>query len=407
MTVKAIRQFLHNEASGGIVLLAASILALAWANSAWAPLYEGFLHLPAGLRLGPHGIEMSLHHWINDALMAVFFLLVGLEIKREILAGELSTPARAALPAIAAVGGMAAPALVYAGLTMGDPENLRGWAIPAATDIAFAVGVLALLGSRVPGSLRVFLLALAIMDDLGAIVIIAAFYTDGVAPTPLGFAIVCGVVLGWFNLIGVKRLTPYMLVGSVLWVCVLKSGVHATLAGVALAFAIPLRGNGAETEETPLHRLEHALHPWVAYGVLPVFAFANAGVPLAGVTLSSLSEPIPLGIALGLFLGKQSGVMLAVWIAVRMRWAPLPLGATWSQLYGVALLTGIGFTMSLFIGALAFDDPDKGIAVRLGVLAGSLASALAGYVVLAMRQPRAIGAREAVRRGEPDGLPPG
>ncbi len=406
MKLTAIRHFLHNEASGGIVLLAASILALVWANSASAPLYQGMLHLPAGLHLGPHGLEMSLHHWINDGLMAVFFLLVGLEIKREILTGELSTPARAALPAIAALGGMAAPALVYVGFNLGDPTNLHGWAIPAATDIAFAVGVLALLGKRVPTSLRVFLLALAIMDDLGAIVIIAAFYTEGVVPTALGFAAVCGLLLGWFNLIGVRRLTPYMIVGAVLWVCVLTSGVHATLAGVALAFAIPLRGDGNRTEEPPLHRLEHALHPWVAYLILPLFALANAGVPLDGITPASLLAPITLGVALGLFLGKQVGVMLAVWIAVRLRLAPLPAGASWYQLYGVAVLTGIGFTMSLFIGALAFNDPDKDVAVRLGVLAGSLASALVGYAVLA-RQPRGVAAPVRAQARELDGIPGG
>ncbi|WP_431857072.1 Na+/H+ antiporter NhaA [Azospirillum sp.] len=405
MKLTAIRHFLHNEASGGIVLLAASVAALVWANSAAAPLYEGLLHLPVGVHAGARGLEMSLHHWINDALMAVFFLLVGLEIKREVLAGELSTPARAALPAIAALGGMAMPALVYVGFNAGQPGNLHGWAIPAATDIAFAVGVLVLLGNRVPSSLRVFLLALAIMDDLGAIVIIAAFYTAGVAPTALGFAVACGVLLAWFNLIGVKRLTPYMIVGVVLWVCVLKSGVHATLAGVALAFAIPLRTDGAHGEKTPLHRLEHALHPWVAYLILPLFALANAGVPLAGITAESLLEPVTLGVALGLFVGKQVGVMLAVWIAVRLRLAPLPAGATWTQLYGVAVLTGIGFTMSLFIGALAFGGAaDKDVAVRLGVLVGSLASALCGYAVLAVQPARRAA---PARVAEPDGIPGG
>ncbi|WP_199229545.1 Na+/H+ antiporter NhaA [Azospirillum sp. TSO22-1] len=405
MKLTAIRQFLHNEASGGIVLLVASVVALVWANSTAAPLYQGLLHLPVGVHAGARGLEMSLHHWINDALMALFFLLVGLEIKREILAGELSTPARAALPAIAALGGMAMPALVYVGFNISRPDNLSGWAIPAATDIAFAVGVLALLGSRVPGSLRVFLLALAIMDDLGAIVIIAAFYTAGVVPTALGFAVACGVLLAWFNLVGVTRLTPYMIVGVVLWVCVLQSGVHATLAGVALAFAIPLRTNGAHGEETPLHRLEHALHPWVAYLILPLFALANAGVPLDGITADSLLEPVTLGVALGLFAGKQIGVMLAVWIAVRLRLAPLPAGATWAQLYGVAVLTGIGFTMSLFIGALAFGGAaDKDVAVRLGVLLGSLASALVGYAALAFQPVRRPAPAQAA---EPDGIPGG
>ena len=385
MKLPAIRDFLENEAAAGVALMIASAIALVWANSAAAPLYEALLALPVTVTAGGFGIDKPLILWINDGLMAVFFLVVGLEIKREVLAGELSNPSKAMLPGIAALGGMAVPALVYVVLNWGDPVTLQGWAIPAATDIAFAVGVLALLGSRVPTSLRIFLLALAIMDDLGAIVIIAAFYTHGIVPAALGFAAIAGLGLFWMNMVGVRRLTPYMLLGLVLWVCVLKSGVHATLAGVALAFAIPLRGGRHKDdvqEETPLHRLELALHPWVAFLILPVFALANAGVSLAGITPSSLAEPVPLGIALGLFLGKQLGVMLASGLAIRSGLSSLPAGATWAQFYGVSVLTGIGFTMSLFIGTLAFPDPAHAVAVRLGVLAGSIASALCGYALL-------------------------
>ncbi|NYZ17270.1 Na+/H+ antiporter NhaA [Azospirillum sp. RWY-5-1] len=387
MKLSAIRDFLHNEASAGLMLMAASVVALVWANSAAAPLYQTLLVTPVGVHVGGFGIEKGLILWINDGLMAVFFLLVGLEIKREVLVGELSSRERAMLPGIAAIGGMAVPALVYILFNMDNPETLRGWAIPAATDIAFAVGVLALLGPRVPTALRIFLLALAIMDDLGAIVIIAAFYTHHLAPAALGVAAMAALGLAWLNIMGTRSLTPYMLLGLVLWVAVLKSGVHATLAGVVLAFAIPLRtketspGPGAPS---PLHRLEHALHPWVAFLIVPVFALANAGVPLDGITPAILLEPIPLGIALGLFLGKQVGVMLATWLAVRTRMAALPEGTTWMQFYGVSLLTGIGFTMSLFIGNLAFTDPLYTVEVRLGVLVGSIASALAGYAVLAM-----------------------
>ncbi|WP_448204078.1 Na+/H+ antiporter NhaA [Azospirillum sp. sgz302134] len=390
MKLPAIRDFLENEAAAGVALMIASAVALVWANSAAAPLYEALLALPVTVTAGGVGIDKPLILWINDGLMAIFFLVVGLEIKREVLAGELSNRAKAMLPGIAALGGMAAPALVYVFFNWGDPVTLQGWAIPAATDIAFAVGVLALLGSRVPTSLRIFLLALAIMDDLGAIVIIAAFYSHGIVPMALGFAAIAGLGLFWMNLIGVRSLTPYMLLGLVLWVCVLKSGVHATLAGVALAFTIPLRadGNGAEDghenghEDSPLHRLEHALHPWVAFLILPVFALANAGVSLTGITPSSLTEPVPLGIALGLFLGKQVGVLLASGLAIRFGLSTLPAGANWAQFYGVSMLTGIGFTMSLFIGTLAFPDPEHAVAVRLGVLAGSIVSALFGYAVL-------------------------
>ncbi len=379
---------LKTESAAGVVLMIAAAAALLWANSPAAPLYGAVLAVPIAVTVGGVGLDKALVLWINDGLMALFFLLVGLEIKREILQGALSSPAKAMLPGIAALGGMAAPALVYCAFAQEAPGTLQGWAIPAATDIAFAVGVLALLGSRVPPSLRVFLLALAIMDDLGAILIIAVFYSHGLAPLALGLAAAAGLGLYGLNRAGVRSLPPYLLLGLLLWVCVLKSGIHATLAGVVLAFAIPLRGDAdphgqkREEGEAPLLRLEHALQPWVALAIMPVFALANAGVPLAGITPDSLLAPVPLGIALGLFVGKQAGVFLAVWLAVRTGLASLPAEASWTQIYGVALLTGIGFTMSLFIGTLAFPDPDHAVAVRLGVLAGSLASALTGYALL-------------------------
>jgi len=374
-----VREFLRIEASGGILLCIAAALALLWANSPAGPLYLGLLEVPVAVLAGPLAIDKPLLLWINDGLMAIFFLLVGLEIKREVVSGELSSPSKAALPAIAALGGMAAPAAVYVALNWGDPATLRGWAIPAATDIAFAVGVLSLLGRRVPISLKIFLLALAILDDLGAIVIIAFFYTDDLSVGSLLLGAGGLAALVALNRAGVRRNAPYVLVGVFIWVCVLKSGVHATLAGVTLAFAIPLRCEGGES---PLQRLERMLHPWVVYGILPIFAFANAGVSLAGVSLANLLQPVPLGIALGLFFGKQIGVMGAAFVAVRLGWARLPAGANWRQFYGVAMLTGIGFTMSLFIGTLAFPDPSYGAAIRLGVLGGSILSAIAGYMLL-------------------------
>jgi Na+:H+ antiporter, NhaA family len=383
MPLATLKDFLKTEAAGGVVLMFAAVLALVWANSPLVWIYNDLLHLQVGARVGPLALEKDLLHWINDGLMAIFFLLVGLEIKREVKAGELSSPSRAMLPALAAFGGMAAPALIYVLFNIGAPENLRGWAIPAATDIAFAVGVLALLGSRVPSSLRIFLLALAIIDDLGAIIIIALFYTADLNVTALGLAGAAMAVLIILNLAGVRRLQPYLIIGAVMWVCVLKSGVHATLAGVVTAFAIPLTGGGeGEDAATPLETLEHALHPWVAFAVMPIFALANAGVPLAGLSLDSFLQPIPLGIALGLFLGKQLGVFGMAWAAVRAGWCAMPHGASWGQVYGVSIITGIGFTMSLFIGNLAFTGEEHAVAVRLGVLGGSLLSAVVGYAVL-------------------------
>ncbi len=386
--LKGALAFFHHEAAGGLVLVVAALVALLASNSPLAWLYDGFLHTPVGMRVGDLALDKSLLHWINDGLMAIFFFLVGLEIKRELLQGELSTFGQAMLPAVAAAGGMVAPAIIYVAINTGDPVALRGWAIPTATDIAFAVGVLALLGPRIPSSLKIFLLALAIIDDLGAIIIIALFYTDNLSLVSLTLAFAGLAVLAILNARGVTRLAPYLLTGIFIWVCVLKSGVHATLAGVAVALAIPLTSKG-EGEPSLLEQLEENLHPWVAFAVLPLFAFANAGVSLQGLSLENLLEPIPLGIAAGLFAGKAIGIFGATWIAVMGGLAGKPDGATWLQILGVALLGGIGFTMSLFIGMLAFPDPAEAASLRLGVLTGSLLSAVAGYLILetSVREP--------------------
>lgn len=316
-----LREFLRQEAAGGVLLVLAAALALALANSPAAPAYTAALSLPVVVRAGGVGLDEPLLHWINDGLMAVFFLLIGLEIKREALEGELSSARKAALPGIAAVGGMAAPAAIYAALNWGDAVTLRGWAIPTATDIAFAVGVLALLGRRAPAPLRAFLLALAIIDDLGAIVIIGVFYTAQLSVLALGLALLCLLVLVALNRASVGRIAPYVLVGVVLWACVLESGVHATLAGVAVAFTVPLR---VRDGRSPLHRLERILHPYVTWGILPLFAFANAGVDLRGLSPGALLDPEPIGIAFGLLLGKQAGVFAATWAAVRLGLGALP-----------------------------------------------------------------------------------
>lgn len=371
---------LTGPARAGLALLTATALALLCANTAAQAVYIAFLDLPFGMRLGDLALEKPVLLWINDGLMAVFFLVVGLEIKREVMSGHLSDLRRATLPIIAAIGGMGAPAAIYAALNYGSPETLVGWAIPSATDIAFAIGVLSLLGNRVPASLKVFLLALAIIDDLGAIIIIAIFYTADLSALSLALAGMALVVLLLFNLAGVRSLAAYILVGTFLWVCVLKSGVHATLAGVALAMAIPLQTSEGTTPM--LVRLEHALQPWVAFAIMPLFAFANAGVSLSGMGGNALLAPVPLGILSGLFIGKQAGVMAASWAAVRSGLAVLPDGANWWQFYGVAILTGIGFTMSLFIGTLAFENAGYHAEVRLGVLAGTALSTLAGLAVL-------------------------
>jgi Na+:H+ antiporter, NhaA family len=380
--LKGATAFLHHEAAGGLVLVAAAMLALLVSNSPLSFLYDAFLHMRVGARVGPLTLDKPLLLWINDGLMAIFFFLVGLEIKRELMEGELSTFGHAALPLVAAIGGMAVPAIIYVAINSDDPAALRGWAIPAATDIAFAVGVLALLGSRVPVSLKIFLLALAIIDDLGAIVIIAVFYTDHLSIESLVLAGVGISILLLLNRGGVTRLAPYVLTGIAIWVCVLKSGVHATLAGVVVALAIPLTRK-SDGEPSLLEHVEEQLHPWVAFGVLPLFAFANAGVSLGGMSLANLVEPIPLGIAAGLFLGKTIGIFGATWIAVMGGVATRPEGATWPHILGVAMLGGVGFTMSLFIGMLAFSEPEQAAQLRLGVLAGSVISAVAGYLVLA------------------------
>jgi Na+:H+ antiporter, NhaA family len=380
-----LRGLLGHDAAGGVILLAAAILALILDNSPLEWLYDRLLETPVSLRVGRLGIEKPLLLWINDGLMALFFLLVGLELKRELLVGDLSTWRRAVLPLIAALGGLAVPALIYVGVNAGNPAGLRGWAIPAATDIAFAVGVLALLGPRVPASLKVFLLALAIIDDLGAIIIIALFYTQDLAPLALVLALLGGVTLWGLNRADVRSFAPYVLVAVFMWVCVLKSGVHATLAGVALALAIPLRSSDKSSSvvaSSMLARLEHGLQPWVKFLIAPLFAFANAGVSLAGLSLSTALAPVPLGIAAGLFLGKQIGIFTSTWLAVRLGLAEMPTDASWRQVYGTAALGGIGFTMSLFIGSLAFPDPSYAVAVRVGVLVGSLASGVLGYALL-------------------------
>ncbi|HEY4164063.1 MAG TPA: Na+/H+ antiporter NhaA [Dongiaceae bacterium] len=385
--LQALREFLRLESAGGILLLIASVFALILDNSPLAPYYQEMLEMPAGGGIGRLFLEKSLLHWINDGLMAVFFFLVGLEIKREVLEGELSSLRQVALPGFCAMGGMAMPALVYLFFNHATPEALRGWAIPAATDIAFAMGVMALLGSRVPEGLKIFLLALAIIDDLGAIVIIALFYTEDLSLIALGLAGLGIIGLAILNRSGVTRLAPYVLLGIFIWICVLKSGVHATLAGVAIAFAIPLK-TGIPGEESPLRRCEHALHPWVSFAIMPIFAFANAGVSLGNVTLETLFQPLTLGIAGGLFIGKQVGVMLTAAIGAALGLFRLPENVSWPQMYGAAALTGIGFTMSLFIGTLAFEGPEWAAPLRIGVLAGSIASAVVGYLVLRLSAGR-------------------
>lgn len=370
--------FLKSGAAAGVLLVFAALNALVIANSPLGTVYFRVLEAKiAGL---------SVLHWINDALMALFFLVVGLEIKREFIEGQLASWRRRALPALAALGGMIAPAAIYIALAQGDPQALRGWAIPAATDIAFALGVLAILGSRVPVSLMIFLTALAILDDLGAILIIALFYAGDLSLPMLAGAAACIAVLTALNQRNVKSLAPYLVIGAVLWFFVLKSGIHATLAGVVLALTIPLGGRGTESDEpehSPLHRLEHRLQPYSSYFIVPIFGFANAGVSIAEMSPSLLLTPVPLGIVFGLFVGKQIGVFGFAWLAVRLGLGTLPHKASWAQLYGVSLLCGIGFTMSLFIGALAFaGDAALNDATKIGVLAGSTVSAVLGYIVL-------------------------
>lgn len=375
-----LRRFLDNEASGGLVLMAAAVLAILVANSPLAEAYFHILHVYVG--------PLSIQHWANDALMAVFFLLVGLEIKREMLDGQLSSWGRRILPGAAAAGGMLFPALFYVALNWSDPASLRGWAIPTATDIAFALGVISLFGSRVPASLKIFLAALAIIDDLGAVIVIAVFYTAELNMMALGGTAIVLAVLYGLNRAKVMALWPYLTLGILLWLLVFASGVHATLAGVALALTIPLKPTPGTPEaspaESPLHRLENYLHKPVAFVIVPIFGLANAGVSLAGVSLGVFSEPLTMGIALGLMLGKLVGVVGTVALLVKLGLAQLPAKASWGQMIGTAFLCGIGFTMSLFIGLLAFDDPTVQDHVKIGILIGSVASGILGAICLAV-----------------------
>lgn len=423
--LKPINEFLHQEASGGILLIICTVIALAWANSPWFHSYHELWHSNIGVNLGNLlNLDYSLHHWINDGLMAIFFFTVGLEIKRELLVGELSSIQKASLPIAGAIGGMVAPALFYVIFNSGG-EGANGWGIPMATDIAFVVGIIALLGPRIPLTLKIFVLALAIADDIGAVMVIAIFYTSEISVTALIIAAVVLVSLTILNKLGTKGLIPYTILGIILWLAFLKSGVHATIAGVLLAFTIPAssryntekfslkikeligkfdsedehRDNVLSNQErqsnvmaieqscenvlTPLQRFEHNLHPWVAFFIIPVFALANAGVTLVGLDiLGALFSPVSLGIIVGLFIGKQLGIFGLSYLAVKMKLASLPEGVNWKNLYGAGILAGIGFTMSLFIAGLAFDDPALLDLSKIGVLTGSLISGIVGYVYL-------------------------
>lgn len=383
MVTSRFLKFIKVESSVGILLLACALLAMIIDNSGWQHYYQAFLQIPFTVNFGKYGLSKPLLLWINEGLMAIFFMLVGLEIKREILIGELNTLRKLSLPGFAALGGIICPALIYALINWGDPQAIRGWAIPSATDIAFSLGVLALLGSRVSNSLRVFLTALAILDDLAAIVIITMFYMAKISPMFLVFASFCVLLLFLLNVYNVQKLFPYLIVGFLLWSFVLNSGVHSTLAGVILAFAIPLKDKN-NPRYSMLRRLEGSLNPWVAYLILPLFAFANAGVSVTHLNMEGLLNPVTLGIILGLFVGKQVGVWGFSWVAVKLGLAKLPTTMNWLSLYGIAVLCGIGFTMSLFIGTLAFEGIELTYAasLRIGVLVGSVLSAIVGYAVL-------------------------
>ncbi|EJN6828512.1 sodium:proton antiporter [Vibrio cidicii] len=376
----AIRDFFKMESAGGILLVIAAAIAMVIANTSLNDTYQSVLH--------SYLFGMSVSHWINDGLMAIFFLLIGLEVKRELLEGALKSKETAIFPAIAAVGGMLAPALVYVLFNSGDPQAVQGWAIPAATDIAFALGIMALLGKRVPVSLKVFLLALAIIDDLGVVVIIALFYSGDLSTLALTIGFIMTGVLFLLNAKKVTKLTWYIVVGIILWAAVLKSGVHATLAGVVIGFAIPL--NGKKGEHSPLKHMEHALHPYVAFAILPLFAFANAGISLEGVSMSGLTSMLPLGIALGLLIGKPLGIFSFSWVAVKTGVARLPEGITFRHIFAVSVLCGIGFTMSIFISSLAFGgvSPEYDTYARLGILMGSTTAAVIGYCLLHLSLPK-------------------
>ena len=380
---KPFKWFFQLEAASGLVLLIAAIIALVVSNSNLNEIYFSTLEQYLFIGINNFGLKLSIHHWINDLLMAIFFFFVTLEIKREFIQGELSNLKKAMLPIIAAVGGMLVPALFYIFINFGNAETLNGWAIPSATDIAFSLGILSLLGSRVPVSLKIFLTALAIIDDLGAILIIAFFYSGDLSISYLSLILISYILLLLLNKFGVKKFLPYLLVGIFMWFFTYKSGIHATIAGVLLASTIPHRIK--EKDFSLLIKLEHAISPYVAFFIMPLFAFANAGVSLEGVSLSSMMMPVPLGILVGLFVGKQIGVMLFSFFAVKLGAAQMPDNSNWLSLYGVAILTGIGFTMSLFVGNLAFLDNTQHIdGVKIGVLAGSLLSTIFGYFLLSI-----------------------
>jgi len=384
---KPFKWFFQLEAASGLVLLIAAIIALVISNSNFNELYFDTLEQYLFIGVNDFGLKLSIHHWINDLLMAVFFFFVTLEIKREFVEGELSNLKKALLPIIGAVGGMVVPALVYIVINFGNSETLNGWAIPSATDIAFSLGILSLLGSRVPISLKIFLTALAIIDDLGAILIIAFFYSGDLSVSYLSLILTSYIFLLVLNKFGIKIFLPYLIVGAFMWFFTYKSGIHATIAGVLLASTIPHKIKGKDF--SLLIKLEHAISPYVAFIIMPIFAFANAGVSLEGLSLSSLMQPVPLGILLGLFIGKQVGVMIFSFVAVKTQVAQMPDNSSWLSLYGVSVLTGIGFTMSLFVGNLAFTENVQYIdGVKIGVLAGSLLSTLFGYFILLFASKR-------------------
>ncbi len=381
--MKILEDFIKKESSAGIILIFVTILALILQNSPLSQFYNSFLHTPVEIRFADLHIAKPLLLWVNDGLMAIFFFLIGLEVKREVMEGHLSSISQSILPVIAAIGGMVVPAIVFLAFNWQDPFAANGWAIPTATDIAFALGILSLLGNRVPISLKIFLMALAIIDDLGAIVIIALFYTSDLSMLSIIVASIALAILFVMNRIGVTKKAAYIIVGVILWVSVLKSGVHATLAGVALAFMIPLYSYKDGKKFSMLKEMEHDLHYWVAFFILPLFAFVNAGVDLRGLSIEEMLGPVPMGIMLGLFLGKQLGVFGFSYLAIKFKIAKLPEGSNLKQLYGVAVLTGIGFTMSLFVDSLAYGDSDIfKYADRLAILLGSFASGLAGYLIL-------------------------
>lgn len=401
--LNAFRDFLRLESASGILLVAAAVVAMLIANSPLDGIYGSLIELPVAIRVGTFEIAKPLLLWINDGLMALFFLMVGLELKREIVEGQLSDLNQASLPAFGAIGGMLVPALIYAWFNRGDVTALQGWAIPTATDIAFALAILGLLGDRVPLTLRLFLVSIAIFDDIGAIVIIALFYTTELSISALVVASLCILVLYVLNRRGIMEKVPYLLVGAVMWAAVLKSGVHATLAGVILAFFIPIKDS--ENEASPLHELEHDLHTAVAFAILPIFAFVNAGISIEGVSWDQLLHPVPLGIALGLFLGKQCGVFGFCWLAVRAGLSSLPTGLSWPHIYGSALLCGVGFTMSLFIGSLAFENTGVNLLFdeRMGIIVGSLLAAAGGYFVLRKTLPNRSASTSQNIRNEKEG----